>query len=117
MAEQRVRDERLWAMVCHLAAFAGLILPYVGFVVGPLIVWAIKKDEFPLVSDQGKESINFQISMLIYGAVAASLIVIGIGFLLVPAWAVAEIVLVIVAALAANNGEQYRYPLTIRFVR
>ena len=117
MAEQRVRDERLWAMICHLAAFAGLLLPYAGFVVGPLIVWAIKKDEFPLVNDQGKESINFQISMLIYGAVAAALLFVGIGFLLVPAWAVAEIVLVIIAALAANNGEQYRYPLTLRLVK
>ena len=117
MTEQRVRDERLWAMICHLAAFAGLLLPYVGFVVGPLIVWAIKKDEFPFVNDQGKEAINFQISMLIYGAVAISLIFLGVGLLLVPAWVVTEVVLVIVAALAANNGEEYRYPLTLRLVK
>jgi uncharacterized Tic20 family protein len=116
MEQQREREERLWAMACHLAALAGLATA-VGFVVGPLIVWAIKKDEYPLVNDQGKESLNFQISMLIYAVLCVPLVVLIIGIPLLIAWGLAEIALIVVASVKANEGERFRYPLTIRFIR
>ncbi|MBP6963731.1 MAG: DUF4870 domain-containing protein [Armatimonadetes bacterium] len=123
------KDERLWAMLCHLLAFAGLVgIPF-GNILGPLVAWLAKKDQYPLVDDQGKESLNFQISVTIYGvglavlAVLAVISIIGI-FILLPAivlvvgiWWVVEAVLIVMAAIKANEGERFRYPITIRFLQ
>ena len=111
------KDARMWAMICHLAALAGLVVPVVGCIIGPLIVWQIKKEEFPFVDEQGKEAVNFQISMLIYGVVAALLIFACIGTVLLPAVAIFDLIFLLIAAVKANNGEHYRYPLTIRFIK
>jgi len=108
------KDARTWAMVCHLAAFAGFIIPF-GSLLGPLIVWAIKKDEDPFINDQGKEAINFQLTLLIGFVVSIILMFVFIGFLLIAALVVYCIIMVIIAAMKANEGEQYRYPYTIRF--
>src|SRR5574340_957366 len=109
------QEEKTWGMACHLSALAGLVTG-LGFILGPLIVWLIKKDLFPFVDDQGKESLNFQISMFIYGIVAAILIVVLIGFVLLPLVGLFDIIMVIVAAIAASNGQTFRYPMTIRFL-
>ncbi len=111
------KDARMWAMICHLAALAGLVVPVVGCIIGPLIVWQIKKEEFPFVDEQGKEAVNFQISMLIYGIVAGLLCFVCVGFVLAPAVAIFDLVFLLIAAVKANNGEHYRYPLTIRFIK
>jgi len=111
------KDARLWAMICHLSALAGLVVPVVGCIVGPLIVWQIKKEEFPFVDEQGKEAVNFQISMLIYGVVAALLLFACIGTVLLPAVASFDWVFMLIAAVKANDGHHYRYPLTIRFIK
>jgi uncharacterized Tic20 family protein len=116
MERTAAQDERLWAMACHLAALAGVV-SFIGFVVGPLVVWAARKDQYPLVDDQGKESLNFQISMLIYGLLLVPSAILGIGIPLVVLWAAAGFVLVILASVRAYNGERFRYPITIRFVR
>ena len=110
------RDARMWAMFAHLAGLAGLvpILPAFGCIIGPLVVWLVKKEEFPFVDEQGKEAVNFQISMLIYTVVCAMTCV---GLILVPIIAIVDIVLLIVAAIKANDGWHYRYPLTIRFIK
>jgi len=92
------------------------MIPF-GNIIGPLVLWAIKKDETPSVNEHGKESVNFQISMTIYTIVAALSTFILIGFVLLPAVIVLNIVLVIIAGVKAANGEFYRYPLTIRFVK
>ena len=110
------REERLWAGLCHLVAFAGLLFP-LGNILCPLVVWLLKKDQFPLVDDQGKESMNFQISILIYTAVAALLIVVCVGLALLPVLLVYWIVMLIVATIKAADGVRYRYPLTIRFIQ
>ena len=107
--------DRTWDMLCHLSAFAGVIVP-LGSILGPLVVWLIKKNEIPSVDAHGKESLNFQISVLIYLAVSALLVLVVIGFFLMIAIGIAAIVLVIVASIKASNGELYRYPLTIRFI-
>ncbi|WDM02909.1 DUF4870 domain-containing protein [Alicyclobacillus cycloheptanicus] len=102
-------------MACHLAAFAGWFIPF-GWILGPLIVWLIKRDEFPFVDEQGKEALNFHISLLIYGIFAAILCLILIGFVILMALAVFQVVMVIVAAMKVSSGEPYRYPMTIRFI-
>jgi len=107
------KDERMWGMICHLAALAGFVGIPLGNVLGPLIVWLIKREEFPLVADQGKESLNFQISMTIYGVICIPLMFVVIGFLLGLALLIADVVFIIIAAMKANEGALYRYPLTI----
>ena len=110
------KDERNWAMACHLASIAGFIIPF-GNIIGPLAVWLIKKEEYPLVDDQGKEAVNFQITVLIIGIVGAVLTLVLIGFLVLLALAVYWIVFTIIAAMRANEGESYRYPYTLRFIK
>lgn len=112
----QVQQERLWARLAHLTAFAGFVFPF-GHILGPLVLWLVKKQEFPIVEDQGKESINFQISLTIYGVGAAILTLVGVGFILGIVLVVADVVLVIIAAVRANEGELYRYPATIRFLK
>jgi len=109
------KQARTWGMFCHLAAFAGLILPSFGQIIGPLVVWLIKKDEYPFVDAQGKKSLNFQISMTIYGVVAFLLCFILIGLFLLPALAIVDIICVIIASVKTSNGEEFNYPLSIKF--
>ena len=111
------KDTRMWAMICHLAALAGLVVPVVGCIIGPLVVWQIKKEEFPFVDEQGKEAVNFQISILIYGIVAGLLCFACVGIILLPAVVIFDLIFMLIAAVKANNGEHYRYPLTIRFIK
>ena len=117
MEEKKEKDSRLWGMLCHLSALSAFLgIPF-AHILGPLIVWLIKKDEFPFVDDQGKESLNFQISMTAYGVVVFILCFVFVGFLLLPILVVVELILVIVASVSANRGETYRYPFTIRFIK
>lgn len=111
------RDERMWGMLCHLSALAMFILPAAGNIIGPLIVYLIKKDEYSFVDDQGKESLNFQITVTILMFASAILIIIGIGILLLLAIGIAALVFTIIAAVRANEGEFYRYPWSIRFLK
>jgi uncharacterized Tic20 family protein len=105
-----------WGMLCHLSALLGLALGGAMFL-GPLIVWLLKKNDHPFIDEQGKESLNFQISMLIYGVVAAVLICVVIGFFLLIGLVVLDIIFVIIASVKVSSGENYRYPLTIRLIR
>lgn len=109
-------DERLWGMIAHLSALAGFIIPF-GNIAGPLIVWMIKKDAMPFVDDQGKESLNFQITVTIAAIIAAVLIVFLIGFLLLPAVGLAALVFTVIAGIKANEGVAYRYPFTLRLIK
>lgn len=110
------KEERTWAMACHLAAFAGF-LTGIGFIVGPLVVWLLKKDTYPLVDDLGRESLNFQISVIIYYLISGLLMLVLIGFALLAIVAIFQFVMMIIATIKANEGEAYRYPLTIRFLK
>ncbi|MHC4068115.1 MAG: DUF4870 domain-containing protein [Planctomycetota bacterium] len=115
------KDARTWAMFCHLAGLGWLIfwlMPVIGGVICPLILWQIKKEEYSFVDEQGKEAVNFQISMLLYWIVAMLLcFVVCIGAPLVSIVFVVDIVLVIVAAIKAGEGYSYRYPFCIRFIK
>jgi len=107
---------RTWDMLCHLSALAGYVIPF-GNVIGPVIIWQIKKTEFPSVDEHGKEAVNFQISVLIYTFVSILLTFLLIGIPLLVATVIGNLVLIAIATIKANNGEAYRYPLTIRFIK
>ena len=113
------KDARMWAMFCHLIGLAAIlpIVPLFGGAIGALIIWQIKKDDFPFVNEQGKEALNFQISILIYAIVSGLLMFVCIGAFLLPAVIIFDIVFLIIAAIKVNNGFHYRYPLTIRFIK
>ena len=121
MPEDEKKQENTWGMVCPVAALAGFIGVPFGNLLGPLIIWLIKKDEEPFVDNQGKEALNFQITVAIGGFVAIVLIitVIGacIGIPLLVAVGIVDLIFCIVASVKANSGEAYRYPVSIRFVR
>jgi uncharacterized Tic20 family protein len=108
-------DVKMWAMLCHLSALVGYIIPF-GNVIGPLIFWMLKKDESPFIDANGKEAVNFQISILIYAIVSGILILVVIGILLLPIVVILGFVFMIVASIKSYSGESYRYPLTIRFI-
>lgn len=109
-------EEKQWALFAHLSALIGFIIPF-GSIIGPLIIWQIKKNEMPFVDDQGKEALNFQITMAIAVLACIVLMVVLIGFLLIWIVGLLDLVFIIIAALAANNGQAYRYPFTLRLVK
>lgn len=113
---QLSREAKQWAMLTHLAAFAAFFIPF-GNMLGPLVAWQLKKDFDPFVADNGKEAVNFQITIAIAAFVGIMLIFVGIGVFLLPLLGVYWIAMTIIAGVKANDGVAYRYPLTIRFIQ
>ena len=109
-------ESRMWAMIAHLSALSGVIVPF-GHIIGPLVVWLVKKDEMAFVDDQAKEALNFNISMTIYMLVSILLVMVVIGFVLIPILAIFGLVYTIIAAVKANEGTAFRYPLIFRLVK
>ncbi|AZF13383.1 hypothetical protein C4J93_5233 [Pseudomonas sp. R2-37-08W] len=109
-------EVRQGAMLCHLAAFLGFVFPF-GSVVGPLILWQMKKEQDAFIDDQGKEALNFQITVAIAWIACIVLAFAVIGFFLMIALAIATVVLTIIGSIKANKGIAYRYPLTWRLVK
>ena len=109
------KEQRMWATIAHLSAFA-IYFSGVGHILGPLIVWLLKREGNPFVDDQAKEALNFQISVTIYGIGGILLCFVLIGVPLLIALGVFHFVCMIIAAVKANEGVAYRYPLTIRFL-
>ena len=115
---------RMWNMLCHLSALAGLVgIPF-GNILGPLIVWQIKKSEFPSVDIHGKAAVNFQITITVILLAGSMVAVVGwffcIGWLVIPLLilvALAGLVFAVIAGIKANNGEAYKYPFTFDFVK
>ena len=109
-------DVRTWNVLCHASALLGLFLHFLGHLLGPLIVWLVKRGDSPEIDAHGKESLNFQLSMLIYDAIAAILCIILIGIPILIALWLMNTVFVIIASIRASEGKFYRYPFTIRFL-
>ncbi|RDI97881.1 DUF4870 domain-containing protein [Dyella solisilvae] len=120
-------QQRQWAMFAHLSALLGLVITghWLGWgcFLGPLVIWLVKKDAMPFVDDQGKEALNFNITVAIvfFALFLLTLLTLGLGVLV--AWpvgvvvGVAWLVFTIVAAIRANEGVRYRYPFTLRLIR
>ena len=104
------KDDLNMAMLCHLLAIFTTFL-------GPLIIWMIKKDESPFVDRHGKEALNFQLTVLIALVASGILSFLCIGFLLMPIIWTVDLIFCIIAAVKASQGEEYRYPISIRFVQ
>ncbi len=121
-------EERQWAMFAHLSALIGGIvtagwLASLGCLIGPLIIWQIKKDTMPFASDQAKEALNFNITLagLMVILTALGLLTVGIGFIVIAPLmlliGVAALVFIIIASIKANEGVAYRYPFTLRLIK
>lgn len=116
-APQVSKDEQNWAMFCHLSALSGFIIPF-GSVIGPLVIWLMKRAEMPMVELHGKEVLNFQITVMIAAAVSMVLMFVVIGFVLLAVVAIGALVLTIMAAIKVSNGDySYRYPFTLRLIK
>ncbi|MFL5339926.1 MAG: DUF4870 domain-containing protein [Gemmataceae bacterium] len=111
------QDEKTWGMLCHLSALATLVVPG-GSIGGPLVSWLIKKDQSAFIDRHGKESLNFQLNILIYFVITFALgfATFGVGWLLTAAVGVYGIVMPILAGLKANEGREYQYPYTFRLI-
>ena len=108
-------QERLWAMLAHLLSFVAAYL-FLGFV-APLVVLPVFGPRSAYVRDHAVESLNFNLTWLLYGIVGVILAFVFIGIPILIALGIAYLVLVVIASVRANNGEFFRYPLTIRFIR
>jgi len=104
-------------VLSHASALLGFFVPYAFHILGPLIIWLAKRNDSPEIDAHGKESLNFQLSMLIYNIVAGLLCLVLIGFVLLMILHFLNLVLVIVASIQASEGKLYRYPLTIRLIK
>jgi uncharacterized Tic20 family protein len=109
-------NAKTMGMLCHLIALAGFVIPF-GTIIGPIIMWQVKKKDHPFIDDQGKEAVNFSITAMIAIIVGFLSLFILIGILLLPAIAITWLVFVIIATIKANQGIAYRYPFAIRFVK
>lgn len=109
-------EEQTFSMLCHLSALSGMLIP-LGHIIGPLVFWLIKKDQFAEVDRQGKEALNFQISMTIWMILSGILVIIVIGLFALIALGVLDLVITIVAAVKSNNGEKFKYPLSLEILK
>lgn len=112
---QPTKDERTWAMLCHLCIVAEIFLPIL--VLGPLLIWLIKSDELPFVKTQGKEVLNFQITLFLAGIACWILVLaLGLGLLLMAILGIYSVVAGIIGAVKANEGVPYRYGFNLRLI-
>lgn len=107
--------ERRWSMVAHASAFFGLLFPLLN-VVGPLVVWLMKKDTLPLATDQAREAVNFNITVCLVALVFAVLVLVSIGYFLLILLGIYWVAFTVVAIVATGSGRAYRYPFTWRLV-
>jgi len=110
------QSERDWAMFCHLSAFIGYFFPF-GGIIGPLICWTSRRSESAWVDKNGKSSMNFQLSMLLYIILAIPLCFILIGIPIVIFLAIFRLVCIVIASIKASQGEVFKYPLSIPFIQ
>lgn len=110
------QEVRQWAMFCHLSALLGIWIPF-GTLIGPLILWQMKRESDPFIDAQGKEALNFQITVAIAATISFFLMLVIIGFFLLGLIAVGGLVLTIIAGVKANDGVPYRYPFTWRVIK
>ncbi|WP_458378808.1 DUF4870 domain-containing protein [Pseudomonas chlororaphis] len=109
-------EVRQWAMFCHLSALLGIWIPF-GTLIGPLVLWQMKRETDPFIDAQGKEALNFQITVALASLVCFLLMVVLVGFLLFGLLAIGALVLTIIAGVKANEGVAYRYPFTWRLIK
>jgi hypothetical protein len=110
------RDERQWAMLCHLSAML-MYCTVIGGFIAPLVIWLLKRDEMPFVADQGRETLNFQITTLLALIVGGVLCIVLIGFVVIGAVLLFHFIVTIIATVRVSEGVLYRYPICWRVIR
>jgi len=124
------RDERQWAMICHLSAMLMYCTAIGGFI-APLVIWLLKRDEMPFVADQGRETLNFQITAMlalmaggmlmvmggVLGILIIPLVLVPIGGVLIGGTLLFHFIVTIVATVRVSEGVLYRYPICWRVIR
>jgi hypothetical protein len=105
-------DDRVLGLLSHLLA----IIPGIG-ILGPLVIYLIKRGQSSFVEENAKESLNFQITMILAYIISFILMVVWIGYILLAILGVAEVVLVIVATIKASENKIYRYPFNLRLIK
>ena len=114
---QSLKPDTTLPVLCHLLGLAWITAIPFANVIAPLVLWLWKRDTQPNVDLHGKESVNFQISMAIYGLIAGLLMYALVGFILLPVLLLTQVILTIIGSLQASKGNFYRYPMTIRFLK
>ena len=109
-------NAKQWAMILHLSLLAGFIIPFAGLI-APIVIWQLKKEEMPELDAHGKIVVNWLISALIYGAVCFVLSFVLIGIPLLFVLGILSVVFPIIGGIKANNGEVWKYPLSISFIK
>ncbi|MHC4293724.1 MAG: DUF4870 domain-containing protein [Planctomycetota bacterium] len=109
------KDARMWSMFCHFGGLAGLLplMPLVGCLIVPLIIWQVKKDDHSFIDENGKEALNFQLTILLIGVLLG---ITCVGLFLLPFVVIYDVVFALIAGLRANDGKSYKYPIIIRFI-
>ena len=110
------RDERQWAMLCHLSAML-MYCTVVGGFIAPFVIWILKRDEMPFVADQGRETLNFQITTLLALIVGGCLAIVLIGFVIIGVVLLFHFIVTIIATVRVSEGVLYRYPICWRVIR
>ncbi len=111
------QNARQWGMFCHLAGFAPYVVAFpLASILGPLVIWSMKKGEHEFIDEQGREAVNFHLSALLIEIVLVILCMFLIGIPLLIAFEIFKLIIMIVAIMRASSGEHHRYPLTVRFV-
>jgi uncharacterized protein len=109
-------SERTWGMLAHLSALFGLLVPVVGNTLAPWLVWLSKREESAFVASQAREAVNFNLTVSLAAIVCSLLMLVLVGFLLGTALFIAWLVLTLIAATKASEGEDYRYPFSLHFI-
>ncbi len=120
------KNDKNYSIFTHLSGFAGYFFPF-GNIIAPLIMWMLKRHESSFTDSHGKSAVNFQLSLVLYGFLLAIFIVpitifsLGLGLiaviiLYIP-YLILKIIVIITASISANNGESYKYPFTIDFIK
>ena len=110
------KDARMWSMILHLSMLSNFVIPMAG-IIAPIVIWQIKKDEFPIVDVHGKNAVNWIISAAIYSVISVILMFVFVGIFLLFVLGALAVVFPIIAGIKANNGEVWKYPLTIQFLK
>ena len=110
------KEAKNMGVLVYASSFAGYVIP-LGSILGPLIVWLMKRDEFEFANQCGKNCVNFKISLFIYVTISAILVLVGVGVLLLAGLALFDIICTIIAMIKASEGIAYQYPLSIRFLK
>jgi len=116
VAADRDRLARQWAMLLHISTLAGFVAVGAGFI-APIVIWQIKKTDYPELDPHGKNVANWLISSVIYGVICSVLLLVFVGFFMLLILAALGIIFPIIAAIKANNGEVWKYPLAITFIK